>query len=226
MSVEEDTPSLSSIDTSRTTLEHGAEPWKDDGLLRRLYVENGLTVAECAEVLGCSPSTISRWLRQFGIETRDDIVAAQESGRCVSVTTARDDGKRLYHVPDGDSGRIRFYEHQLVALLAENVDGEYIFSTSDIFADETVVHHEAGAPHPIDVPENMAVISATVHSIIHAAGGIFLEEKLAEIFEEYDGEPPIDIEEWERLVNEVDDLEEGDEDLARRVADESGAAAD
>lgn len=44
------------------------EPMGD--ILRRLYVEDGLTVAQVAERLGFSKGAISRWLERFGIETR------------------------------------------------------------------------------------------------------------------------------------------------------------
>lgn len=44
------------------------EPMGD--ILRRLYVEDGLTVEKVADQLGYSKGAISRWLERFGIETR------------------------------------------------------------------------------------------------------------------------------------------------------------
>lgn len=42
-------------------------PHRDDSLLRRLYVDEGLTQTETADVLGCSQPTVSRRLRECGI---------------------------------------------------------------------------------------------------------------------------------------------------------------
>lgn len=44
------------------------EPMGD--ILRRLYVDEGLTVAQVGERLGQTKGTISRWLERFGIQTR------------------------------------------------------------------------------------------------------------------------------------------------------------
>jgi DNA-binding MarR family transcriptional regulator len=44
------------------------EPMGD--ILRRLYVQDGLTVDQVAKELGYTKGAISRWLERFGIETR------------------------------------------------------------------------------------------------------------------------------------------------------------
>jgi hypothetical protein len=41
-----------------------------DEILRDLYVEQGLLLAQVGEKLGVTESTASRWLAYFGIETR------------------------------------------------------------------------------------------------------------------------------------------------------------
>lgn len=42
-------------------------PWQDEETLRQLYREEGLTIIECSEVLGCGKSTISNWLDRHNI---------------------------------------------------------------------------------------------------------------------------------------------------------------
>lgn len=46
-----------------------AEPM--DALLRRLYVDEGLTQAEIAVRLGTSLRSVVRWMVKYGIPTRD-----------------------------------------------------------------------------------------------------------------------------------------------------------
>lgn len=46
------------------------KPWKREENLRKLYRGENMTLAEVADELGTNPSTVSKWLRRFGIETR------------------------------------------------------------------------------------------------------------------------------------------------------------
>lgn len=41
-----------------------------DLILRDLYLDRGLTVAEVGRELGITKGAVSRWLERFGIETR------------------------------------------------------------------------------------------------------------------------------------------------------------
>lgn len=54
------------------TWETSKEPYKDEGELRRLYIDEDMTQVEIAEELGVSDSTISNWIRHFGIEKEPD----------------------------------------------------------------------------------------------------------------------------------------------------------
>lgn len=51
---------------------HGGDqsPWKDKDKLQELYVREQMSTVEIAEIWGCNPSTISRWLDNYGIERR------------------------------------------------------------------------------------------------------------------------------------------------------------
>ena len=44
---------------------------RDEKTLRRLYHEESRTVAEVADELDRPPGTITKWLKEFGIERRD-----------------------------------------------------------------------------------------------------------------------------------------------------------
>jgi len=49
----------------------GDHPWRDENILRSLYVEQGLTTIEVSDRLGCNRETVAKWLKKTGIGTRD-----------------------------------------------------------------------------------------------------------------------------------------------------------
>jgi len=55
-----------------------AEPM--DTLLRRLYVDEGLTQAQIAERLDAGHRSVVRWMVKYGIPTRDRRALAPEAG--------------------------------------------------------------------------------------------------------------------------------------------------
>lgn len=59
-----DTPS----DEQRWDGPKDGRPWQEEGRLRRLYIEQGLSTYDIAEKFGCSRPTVSNWLERFGIE--------------------------------------------------------------------------------------------------------------------------------------------------------------
>jgi transposase-like protein len=54
-------------------------PWRDEELLRELYVKRGIGTETLGERFGCAPTTVRRWLREYDIEVRDLSEAAYES---------------------------------------------------------------------------------------------------------------------------------------------------
>jgi transposase len=48
----------------------GEHPWRDEDVLRELYVEKQLPAKTVADRLGCSDNTVYKWLRERGIEVR------------------------------------------------------------------------------------------------------------------------------------------------------------
>ena len=47
-------------------------PWQDPEILEELYWDEGMTIAEVADELGCSDTTVARWMEKNGIERRDN----------------------------------------------------------------------------------------------------------------------------------------------------------
>ncbi|MGQ3723536.1 HNH endonuclease [Natrialba aegyptia] len=52
---------------STTKIDH---PWRNEGLLRRLYIDEQLSTKEISNRLDCGVSTVSKWLKRHGIPTR------------------------------------------------------------------------------------------------------------------------------------------------------------
>lgn len=50
---------------------NGDFPWRDEDLLKQLYVEQELTQQQIAAKLGCNRRTIHNWMQEFGIESRE-----------------------------------------------------------------------------------------------------------------------------------------------------------
>jgi hypothetical protein len=142
----------------RSTFQYGIETYKDPKVLRTLYHEEGLSQADIAYSFNVTQQTVSHWMRKFDIETRPPM---DERDRSVSKSQ-HPKAKVQYHVPDGGGGVERFYRHQLVALLE--------FEASEVFANDTHVHHEMGSPVVVDVPENLDVIGDAAHVRAHAGG--------------------------------------------------------
>jgi len=148
--------------------------------LRILYHDLQWSQREIADFYEVEQPTISRAMNDVGIETRQPMHLRSPS---ISKST-REDGKVQYHVPDGDGGRQRFYRHQLVGLLSTEASGNWAFTPSEVFADDTHIHHEMASPLALDIPQNLDVITSREHVQLHASGGVKHPELvLAEVFE-------------------------------------------
>ena len=56
--------------------EYGDAPWRDEEILRELYVERGMTTVEVGNELGCADVTVSNWLKKFDIEVAPSVAEA------------------------------------------------------------------------------------------------------------------------------------------------------
>jgi len=66
------------------------QPWRDEETLRRLYIQQDMTIETIADKLGCSGSTIGNWLTRHGIETRNRESQWSEQGLIAAVQLAAD----------------------------------------------------------------------------------------------------------------------------------------
>jgi len=46
------------------------KPYRDEEVMRELYIEEELASKEVADELDCSPATVTRWLNKLDIPTR------------------------------------------------------------------------------------------------------------------------------------------------------------
>jgi hypothetical protein len=183
-------PSIEQI--NRSTYEYGAEAYCDPEVLRELYQDWGLSQSEIAEECNVTQQCIQKRMAEFGIETRPPM---HERNPSISKSH-HPKGKVQYQVPDGDGGRVTFYRHQLVALLCVDEDGDWLYTTEDIFGDGTVIHHIMRSIVAIDIPLNLAVLTRREHVHAHGDGGKgilhYVESVLSKVYDEYRGEPDQD----------------------------------
>jgi predicted XRE-type DNA-binding protein len=172
-----------------------AKPYQVPETLERLYWDDGLSQTEIAEHFDVDQSTISREMDKHGIETRPDAVEritesvenrGNDSDNDGSIyRTVKESGTVWYCLYDpnseDDGSTWGISEHQLVALLEHD--------PYDVFADETVVHHELAAPVAVNVAANLDVIGATEHLHIH--GGRY-DPDTEEILSHFDGFADVD----------------------------------
>lgn len=135
-------------------------PHQDPERLRELYHGKGLTQAEVGERLGVDQPTISKWMDILDIETRPDAVERND-GRSVRYSERRDKRSQI-DVPDSDGDMVTLYESQLVALTS--------FSVSEVFGDDTHIHHRLGSGEHLNLPANLEVMAAAEHTHRHAKG--------------------------------------------------------
>lgn len=78
------------------------EPWRDEEVLRRLYVEQRLTMAEVADTLQCSREAVQEWIHRHDIETRsrNPTVPDELTDRDTLHKLYTRDGKSTYEIAD------------------------------------------------------------------------------------------------------------------------------
>lgn len=130
--------------------------YKDEDLMRRLYLQNEMSQAEIAERLGCANSTVSNWLDEHGIEKRSRSEAAQLAygGDPVYYWT-RSDGREIWtHCFESEHSNV--YVHRLLAVAKFGFDA----------VSENNVHHLN--EHKWDNRhENIGLMSHGEHSGYH-----------------------------------------------------------
>lgn len=119
-------------------------PWRDEGLLRRKYVEEEKSTYQIGEELGCANTTVWSWLQKHGIETRDQ---AREWPLDYHM-------ERGYEVVSSSCGSVRI--HRLLAVAEFGFDAVC----------NNIVHHENGIPWD-NRTENISLMSRGDHAAHH-----------------------------------------------------------
>lgn len=142
-----------------------SKKYKDREWLKEAYHNRGLTTREIADECECSNGTISRWLDNHDIETREN----WKEGQKAATEVNRQEYITLRTLPagyeywaskelDGDGRTNRIvYVHRLLAV------AEYGF---DAVANNHV-HHRDGVPWD-NRPENVELLDRKEHGSIHA----------------------------------------------------------
>lgn len=143
--------------------------YKDGQILRELYCEEGLSTVEIAERADCWPSTISDWLSEFGIKSRDRIEASREkcSVNYANYSMTGEGYMQWVSQWNGDRDPVR-----VCRLLAVS---EYGFGS----VENKHVHHKNGIPW-LDYPDNIELLDPSEHLSQHTKGDKNPQAKLTE----------------------------------------------
>lgn len=130
-----------------------SKPYQDEETLRELYVEKEMSIRAVAKKLDCSNVTVLRYLRKFGIETRDR--GCHGSSLPTFYTSKR--GYESWTITNETVSELRV--HRLLAI----ANGA---SPYEVFGDKHV-HHKNRVPWD-NRPENVELLGVSEHCTIHA----------------------------------------------------------
>jgi len=126
-----------------------ARPWRDKELLQELYWDQGMTINEVADELGCHKNTVHRCLHKTGLGTRK---ASQQ--KAVHFRTDERGHERWRHDTNGTQYCVSV--HRLVAVAEYGLDavrGKH-------------VHHQNHIPWD-NRPDNLVPLDPPEHAKIH-----------------------------------------------------------
>src|SRR6056297_974458 len=131
---------------SETERQPRVKPYQSKETLERLYFEQGLSQYDIADRFGISQPTVSYWFDQYDIRGETQNFYRVE----------KPDGKLQLQTPSGET----VYCHQVVALQD--------YSISEVFHEDTHVHHLMGSGESVDLPEKLDVLHGGEHVRRHA----------------------------------------------------------
>jgi len=141
----------SAVDADRTQ----PEPYKDEELLRKLYLEEEMSMMAISEKIDCSPTTVRKYLDKFGVERRpagEQISMAYGYDRYTVPLQVKTRGSVAWR-PDAETTA---YVHRLLAVSEWGVEA---VAGND-------VHHKNGVPWDNRI-ENLEIMSHGEHSSTH-----------------------------------------------------------
>jgi len=135
-----------------------AEPYKNPDLLHDLHVIKRKTQREIADIFDVSQPTVKYWLDKFGIQKPE-----RNFYRNIHVTDGdkEKDGRIFLHAAEGNN-EPTISIHQITAL--ED------FHVTEVFCDNSHVHHLMNCDWVVDLPENLEVLTHSEHIKQHAEG--------------------------------------------------------
>jgi len=172
------------------------KPYRDEDRLRELYQERGLTTREIADELGCTNGTVSKYLNEYDIETRENwkagVEAAKEANRVERVALRTlPSGYEYWASKEGeDRTNLIVYVHRLLAIAEHGFD-----AVADVD-----VHHCNGVPWD-NRPENIELMDKAEHAQHHSKE-YWSSQASAEAGPEIElpGSPPTDLSGTARIV--------------------------
>jgi len=133
--------------------------WRDPDILRELYHERGMSQDQIGEKLGCSGTTVGKWMDRHEVEADNpDYLQAAHSARrknIVNLHTKNDGYERFEDTYKGDN--YRFYHHRLLAV------AEYGYEA----VLENEVHHQNTIQWD-NRPQNIELKRESLHCKMHA----------------------------------------------------------
>ena len=134
----------------------GERLYREEAVLRELYVERGLSQAKVAEKLNSGETSIGRWLDRLGIEKRTRSEAHTNAARRTPAAfrTKESGHERWEHYYEGET--THFPVHRLLAIAEFGADAVSGMDT----------HHKNGVPWD-NRPENIELLTRGEHVSHH-----------------------------------------------------------
>jgi len=196
------------------------QPYKDEEVLNRLYVQQGRSMMEISRIIDCSPSTVRKYLDEFGIERRSASEQIQMAYGGGKYTVPYQTDQRGYEVwwLDTTVDQKCLQVHRLIGIAKWGAEA----------VAQNDVHHKNGLSWD-NRPENLEIMPFPEHMSKHQKRYTWLD-KLGAIEMYRDGASSRDIGSGREMsgatalkyINEFDESLIRDREEANSVSKERG----